>query len=126
MSGKKKQISEKFNKLLNNFLSDLQSILPEEKDIAVFKSQIAVATMISENKVLKSFIDHVFPYKEHIMSYIYVHITGTFLLIFGSFFRSLSVHILTFILCYSLHDECTCVFIFEFKEPMKKLIARGH
>lgn len=67
MSKNMKKISEKFNKLVDNFLRDLQSILPDETEIAVLKSQIAVATMWSENKILKSFIDYVYPYKEHIM-----------------------------------------------------------
>ncbi len=67
MSKNMKKISEKFNKLVDNFLTDLQSILPDETEVTVLKSQIAVATMWSENKILKSFVDYVYPYKEHIM-----------------------------------------------------------
>ena len=58
----------RFNKIVNKFLTDLQSILPEEKDITILKSQIAVATMIFEGKVLTSFIETVYPFKEHIMN----------------------------------------------------------
>lgn len=58
----------RFNKIVDKFLTDLQSILPEEKDITILKSQIAVTTMLFEGKVLQSFIETVYPFKEHIMS----------------------------------------------------------
>lgn len=62
-----KKITLKFNKVIDNFLDELHKILPSEKDIVIFKSQIGVANMIDESKMLKSFIKYVLPYKQHIL-----------------------------------------------------------
>ena len=47
----------KFNKIVEKFLSELHNILPEEKDIVIFKSQVSVVTMIDPNKLLRSIND---------------------------------------------------------------------
>jgi hypothetical protein len=57
----------KFNKIVDKFLIELQVILPDEKDIVIFKSQVDIATMINPNKILDSFIKHVYPHKKYIM-----------------------------------------------------------
>lgn len=57
----------RFNKTINKFLEELQKILPNEKDITIFQSQIDVALMFDETKVLKSFIQFVLPYKKQIL-----------------------------------------------------------
>ena len=57
----------RFNKTVDKFLDELQTILPEEKDIIIFQSQVGLATMIDPSKVLTSFIKYVFPHKEHII-----------------------------------------------------------
>lgn len=62
-----KNITTKFNNIINKFLDELQVILPQEKDIAIFKSQVDVTNMISPNKVLQSFVKFVYPYKKEIM-----------------------------------------------------------
>ena len=46
----------RFNKTVDTFLEQLIKILPEEKDIKIFQSQISVALMFDESKILKSFI----------------------------------------------------------------------
>lgn len=58
---------KKFNKIIDEFLNELSIILPEEKDIAIFRSQISVFSMIDEGKIIKSFIEHVYPYKKNIL-----------------------------------------------------------
>jgi len=63
---KKKNI-KKFNKIIDNFLSELHTILPDEKDIVIFQSQLSIATMMNEKKILNSFIEFVHPYKNHIL-----------------------------------------------------------
>lgn len=62
-----KNICIQFNKIVNNFLDELQQILPEEKDIVIFKSQVDITIMINPNKILNSFIKYVYPYKQNIM-----------------------------------------------------------
>jgi hypothetical protein len=57
----------RFNKIVDKFLTELQTILPDEKDIIIFKSQVDVTAMINPNKILNSFIKHVYPHKTHIM-----------------------------------------------------------
>ena len=59
--------SLRFNKIVDKFLTELETILPDEKDIVIFKSQLAVTAMIYPNKILHSFINHVYPHKTHIM-----------------------------------------------------------
>ena len=58
----------RFNKIVDNFLNELHTILPQEKDIVIFQSQVGVATMVDPNKVLTSFIKYVYPHKTHIMN----------------------------------------------------------
>jgi len=58
----------RFNKIVDKFLNELNTILPEEKDIVIFQSQISVATMVNPNKILESFIKYAYPHKEPIMS----------------------------------------------------------
>jgi hypothetical protein len=58
---------ERFNTITKNFLTDLHNILPEEKDIKVFKSQLSVLEMMDPSKIIKSFVEFVYPYKEHIL-----------------------------------------------------------
>jgi hypothetical protein len=58
---------KKFNKMIDNFLSELHTILPNEKDIVIFQSQLSVATMLNEKKILNSFVEFVYPYKNHIL-----------------------------------------------------------
>ena len=58
----------RFNKTVDTFLEQLIKILPEEKDIKIFQSQISVALMFDESKILKSFIEFVSPYKKQILS----------------------------------------------------------
>lgn len=62
-----KNNSLRFNKMVNNFLDELQTILPDEKDIVIFKSQLDVTAMINPHKILQSFILYVYPYKKYIM-----------------------------------------------------------
>ena len=57
----------RFNKIVVKFLTDLHNILPEEKDIMVFQSQISVIEMIDPSKILKSFIEYAHPYKDQII-----------------------------------------------------------
>lgn len=57
----------RFNKTINKFLEELQKILPNEKDITIFQSQIDVTLMFDESKVLKSFIQFVLPYRKQIL-----------------------------------------------------------
>ena len=63
----KKASTLRFNKTINKFLEELQKILPGEKDIPIFQSQIDVTLMFDESKVLKSFIQFVSPYKQQII-----------------------------------------------------------
>ena len=63
-----KKIALKFNKVVNNFLNDLSSILPKEKDILVFQSQISVMEMVDPSKMIKSFIKFAFPFKDKIVN----------------------------------------------------------
>ena len=51
-----KNICIQFNKIMNKFLDELQQILPEEKNIIIFRSQVDVTNMINPNKILQSFI----------------------------------------------------------------------
>ena len=46
----------RFNKIVDKFLNELHNILPNEKDIVIFQSQISVATMMDPTKILRSFI----------------------------------------------------------------------
>ena len=62
-----KSNSLRFNKIVDKFLTELQTILPNEKDIVIFQSQLALTAMINTNKILNSFINHVYPHKTHIM-----------------------------------------------------------
>jgi hypothetical protein len=62
-----KNICIQFNKIMNKFLDELQQILPEEKDIIIFKSQVDVTNMINPTKILQSFIKYAYPYKKHII-----------------------------------------------------------
>jgi hypothetical protein len=62
-----KNNSLRFNKMVNNFLDELQTILPNEKDIMIFKSQLDIASMVNPHKLLQSFISYVYPYKKYIM-----------------------------------------------------------
>jgi hypothetical protein len=57
----------RFNKIVDKFLTELQTILPNEKDIVIFKSQINVVAMIDPNKILNSFVKYVYPHKQHIL-----------------------------------------------------------
>jgi hypothetical protein len=59
---------KKFNKIIDNFLSELHKILPTEKDIIIFQSQLSVATMLNEKKILNSFIEFVYPHKNNILA----------------------------------------------------------
>ena len=59
--------SVRFNKIVDKFLNELHTILPNEKDIVIFQSQVSVATMVEPTKILKSFIKYVYPHKEHIL-----------------------------------------------------------
>lgn len=63
-----KQAVTKFNKIVEKFLEELGSILPDEKDIVIFQSQLGVMTMVDPSKIIKSFIQHLYPYKDKIMS----------------------------------------------------------
>lgn len=63
-----KNASLKFNKIVDKFLNELHTILPDEKNIVIFQSQVSVAVMVDPNKVLKSFIKYGLPYKEHIVN----------------------------------------------------------
>lgn len=56
-----------FNKMVDKFLDELRKILPNEKDIAIFQSQLGVAQMINKKRVLNEFIKYAYPHKEHIM-----------------------------------------------------------
>lgn len=58
----------RFNKIVDKFLDELHTILPNEKDIVIFQSQVGVATMVDKEKILKSFIQFVYPHKEHIIN----------------------------------------------------------
>jgi len=58
----------KFNKMVDLFLDDLYKILPSEKNIPIFQSQLGLALMLNKKKVLTEFIIHAYPFKEHIMS----------------------------------------------------------
>ena len=57
----------RFNKIVDKFLNDLHTILPDEKDIVIFQSQVGVAIMVDPTKLLKSFIKYVYPHKDHIL-----------------------------------------------------------
>ena len=57
----------KFNKIVDKFLNELHTILPDEKDIVIFQSQVGVAIMVDPTKLLKSFIKYAYPHKDHIL-----------------------------------------------------------
>ena len=59
---------KKFNKVIISFLDELLAILPEEKNIKVFKNQLSAVEYVSETKIIKSFIEYGYPYKTHILS----------------------------------------------------------
>ena len=62
-----KKVYIQFNKIIDKFLDELQQILPEERDIIIFKNQIDVTNMITPNKMLYSFIKFIYPYKQQII-----------------------------------------------------------
>ena len=57
----------KFNKIVDKFLNELHTILPDEKDIVIFQSQVGIAIMVDPTKLLKSFIKYAYPHKDHIL-----------------------------------------------------------
>jgi len=63
-----KNAALRFNKIVDKFLNELQTILPDEKNIIIFQSQISVAIMVDPNKILKSFIKYGYPHKNHILA----------------------------------------------------------
>ena len=44
---------KKFNKIIIGFLDELMKILPEEKNIKVFKSQLSTVEYLDEKKIIK-------------------------------------------------------------------------
>ncbi len=58
---------KKFNKIIIGFLDELMKILPEEKNIKVFKSQLSTVEFLDEKKIIKSFIQYGYPYKKQIL-----------------------------------------------------------
>jgi len=58
---------KKFNKIIIGFLEELMKILPEEKNIKVFKSQLSTVEFLDEKKIIKSFIQYGYPYKKQIL-----------------------------------------------------------
>ena len=56
-----------FNNIIDNFLDELQKILPGEKDIIIFRSQLDITKMITPSKILESFLKFVYPYKQQIL-----------------------------------------------------------
>lgn len=58
---------KKFNKIIKEFLAELINLLPEQKDISIFKGHISIVEMMNETKIIKSFIEHVYPYKKGIL-----------------------------------------------------------
>ena len=58
---------KKFNKIIIGFLDELIKILPEEKNIKVFKSQLSTVEFLDEKKIIKSFIQYGYPYKKQIL-----------------------------------------------------------
>ena len=58
----------RFNKIVEKFLNELHTILPDEKDIVIFQSQLGVATMVDPTKLIRSFVKYVYPHKEHILN----------------------------------------------------------
>ena len=58
---------KKFNKIIIGFLDELMKILPEEKNIKVFKSQLSTIEFLDEKKIIKSFIQYGYPYKKQIL-----------------------------------------------------------
>lgn len=58
---------KKFNKIIIGFLDELMKILPEEKNIKVFKSQLSTVEYLDEKKIIKSFIQYGYPYKKQIL-----------------------------------------------------------
>ena len=59
---------KKFNKIIKDFLDALINILPDEKDIVIFKSNVAVVGFVDETKIIKSFIEHIYPYKQRVLA----------------------------------------------------------
>ena len=58
---------KKFNKIIIGFLDELMKILPEEKNIKVFKNQLSTVEFLDEKKIIKSFIQYGYPYKKQIL-----------------------------------------------------------
>jgi hypothetical protein len=59
--------AKRFNKQVTNFLNDLHKILPSQKDIAVYQTQLETVKMMNSQLLLQSFIQFVYPYKKQIM-----------------------------------------------------------
>lgn len=58
---------KKFNSVLIGFLDELMQILPDEKNIKVFKSQLSTVKYLDEKKIIKGFIQYGYPYKKQIL-----------------------------------------------------------
>jgi len=62
-----KNEAARFNNIVDKFLNELHTILPDEKDIVIFQNQVGVATMVDPTKLLRSFIKYAYPHKDHIL-----------------------------------------------------------
>ena len=62
-----KILIKKFNKIVNEFADELSAILPNDKNIAIFKSHLSVVGMLDDTQIIKNFIEHVYPYKKNIL-----------------------------------------------------------
>lgn len=57
----------RFNKQVSSFLESLHKILPDNKEIYIFKTQVDTMSMINKKFLLENFILYVYPYKDQIM-----------------------------------------------------------
>lgn len=58
----------RFNKQVSNFLGALHKLLPSQKDISIFQTQLQTIQMMNKKLLLNSFIQYVYPFKDQIMN----------------------------------------------------------
>jgi hypothetical protein len=56
-----------FNKQVSNFLDALYKILPDNKDIYIFQTQLETMSIINKKLLVDNFIKFVYPYKGEIL-----------------------------------------------------------
>jgi hypothetical protein len=61
-------IKQKFLLQTDNFINDLYNILPNNKDIMIFKEKYFLVRKANSNLVIQYFVMYIYPFKEKIMN----------------------------------------------------------